>query len=60
MQSPQPSIASRQHPAQHRSITCLPPIQPLPLNRNLSLNHRPIRNKPPLHPDRRLDAYVLL
>eukprot|EP00965_Chrysotila_dentata_P028789 956552-Pleurochrysis_carterae.AAC.1 len=59
MQSPQPSIvtpAPSPAPIDHSSI---PPTQPLPLNRHLSLDHRPSRNKAPLHPDRRLDAYVL-
>eukprot|EP00965_Chrysotila_dentata_P032023 1067824-Pleurochrysis_carterae.AAC.3 len=54
MQSPQPSIVTPAHPAQHRSITRLLQIQPLPLNRHLSLNHRLSRNQPPFHPDRRL------
>eukprot|EP00965_Chrysotila_dentata_P017718 589103-Pleurochrysis_carterae.AAC.1 len=61
MQSPQPSIvtpALSPTPINHPPRVL--PIQPLQLNRHLSINNRPSRNQPLQHPDRRLNAYVLL
>eukprot|EP00965_Chrysotila_dentata_P050729 1681540-Pleurochrysis_carterae.AAC.1 len=60
MQSPQPSTvtpAPSPAPIDHSSTTNPTTIS---LNRHLSLKHRPSRNRPLLHPDRRLDVYVLL
>eukprot|EP00965_Chrysotila_dentata_P012279 403459-Pleurochrysis_carterae.AAC.1 len=61
MQSPQPSTvtpAPSSAPIDHSSITN--PSTTISLNRHLLLNHRPSCNRPLLHPDHRLDAYVLL